>query len=273
MQRTTIYRRGAIVLLTMLLSLALLLPGTTFAQGNGRNSDRKTAVKEKVEKRKAEAKEKVSKKRESKEENSQEKRQERCLRRVTKLEMSMERIASQASRYIGIVDSKYARVQDFYDSGKLTVNNYDELNGAVMVAQEAAQVEVDALLELTVDIDCSDEDVAESIAAFSGSAKSVKTVLKDYRKALVALISKLRAEAAEQKVGESSEESDEDAAEGEEDGDSGESDVPDSTEPGEAGDDDGTGDGTGESPDGSTGDDGSNTSDNDGVNDPTTGGN
>lgn len=186
---------------------AMSIPLLASAQGRGQGGQPEE-VAERVNTRKQEAQERVAEKRESIEEKSQERRQEACERRVEKLDSTMDRIESQANRLLGVMNSFYLRVQGFYDSGQLTVANYDELDTAVSDAQANALTEIAALSELNVDVDCTDEEVAVSVGAFKNSASSAKESLRSYRAALVELISSMKAEAAAQSSDDSNDDSD-----------------------------------------------------------------
>jgi hypothetical protein len=195
---------GVILAALVFLATLLLLPHIASAQGSGNGTDQQDSVSDRVEERKAAARQRIEDKRAQVEEKTQAARQAACERREDTLEASMERVSTQAGRLLGVIDKIYDRVQGFYETGQLTVSNYDELNAAVTDAQQAAKVEIEALDELNVEIDCENPDVAGSVAAFRDSATAARQSLKDYRAALVALISSLRAEAAENKADDSS---------------------------------------------------------------------
>lgn len=197
----TVNIRTYIALLTgLILLIALLLPVVVGAQQENKERGRKADVAERVEGRKEKAEERVQEKRLTMETKTEERRQAACERRVEKLEKSMERITTQATRLLGVMDSFHEKVEGFYDKGQLTVSNYDELSANVDSARDAATTEIEALEELNEEIDCTDPEVVVNVSAFKGSANAAKEALREYRKSLVELISSMRSAAAEDKA-------------------------------------------------------------------------
>lgn len=196
MLRSMVLKRG-VVLFALLFAAALVLPIAVSAQDQDREGGQPAEVATRIAERRQAAKERISEQRENAETKSQEARQAACERRTEKLESAMDRLVAQATRLLGVMDSFHERVEGFYESGQLTVANYDELIGNVDVAQEAAYVEVAALLELNVDINCEEADVAAVVSAFRGSTQTAKDSLREYRRTLVELISAMRSEAAD----------------------------------------------------------------------------
>lgn len=188
-------RISGIIAVAILLLVTLLVPITAHAVSNGSKPEEVSA---RVAERKLEAKTSLEEKRANSELKIQEKRKEACEKRVSKLSSSMDRISTQATRLLGVMDDFYAKVQGFYESGQLTVANYDELNANVETAKANAELEISALGELNTDIDCNNPDVSSTISAFKGSTNAAKDSLKEYRKSLVALISALKSESASQ---------------------------------------------------------------------------
>ena len=187
------------LLVAVLLVAATALPAVVSAQSSERGADKAIEVQEKVKERKEKAQLSAEEKQTIREDKKTERIQVTCERRVAKIESSMRRITGLAERHLGVIDSFYERVQSFYDSGQITISNYDDLNAAVEEAQANAIVEIAALSELTVDIDCSDPEVVVDVRAYRGSLGQAKESLKTYRKSLVSLISSMRSAAAEDK--------------------------------------------------------------------------
>ncbi len=174
---------------------------TSEAKGNS------SKVKERVNERKQEAQQKIDDKRSQREEKTAEKTQAACERRLSKITSTMERLSSKADNLQGVIDSKYAKVQDFVTNKQLNDPDYDNLNAAVAEAQAASLVEIAALSELNVEIDCTDPEVTVSVSAFKDSASAAKESLRTYRQALVSLISSLRAAVADENNGDNSSDS------------------------------------------------------------------
>lgn len=202
-------RRSAASFLALALAGSLLVGVVTIAQG-GPPAD----VVTKIEEHREQAKQKISEKRENAQVKSAEKRQEACERRVSIIEDKLNRMDQHANRLLGVIDSFYTKVTGFYEKGQLTVSNYDELLAAVDEAKATASAEVAAMADLSVDIDCTDPEVAVVIGSFREATSSARTALKAYRAALVDLISAMRAAAAEENAGDDSASEDEDADDG-----------------------------------------------------------
>ncbi len=190
----TIIKVGLFTTAIVLASVALL-PAISSAQGRGNGKPEDVAAR--VAERKANAQTKIEEKRAEVDTKTQEQRKTVCEKKQAQAESAMNRVSAQATRLLGVMDKFYVRVQGFYDSGQLTDPDYDTLNDAVMSAQEAAVLEIAALAELDIDLDCDNPEVAVGVNAFKTSAGASKEALRSYRSALVDLISSLRAEAAE----------------------------------------------------------------------------
>lgn len=184
-----------------LLAVAVVLPAAAYAQGPPEDRGRPANITEKIEERRAQALQRLEEKRTNSQEKSQEKRKAACERRASKLDKHTNRLALRSDRHADVMDRFFERVQEFYDKGQLTVSNYDELEAAAVEAQEKARAEVDTLEGLKVEVDCNDPDVAATVIAFRTSTESARESLKDYRRALVELISSMRAAAAEENAG------------------------------------------------------------------------
>lgn len=125
-------------------------------------------------------------------------KQEVCERRQQQLTQVMPRLATGATSVKSAFDTIYSRVQGFYESGQLTVSNYDELKAEVDAAQAEAAVALAAVDSYEFELDCENANVGEQLDGFRTAVSSAKESLKAYRQALVNLISALRAEAAEE---------------------------------------------------------------------------
>lgn len=183
-------------------------------------SSRKTEVQEKIQQKRQEVIERQEARREAQGEKKEEQRVASCERNVSKLEKSMERLTGQAERHLSVISSFQTKVEEFYASGQLTVANYDDLHGAVLVAQEAASNNVAALSEVDVEVDCSDSEVATVVGLYRVVANDTRNTLKEYRRSLVDLISAMRAEAAESGDSESETENESEEAEQEQESES-----------------------------------------------------
>lgn len=162
----------------IVLAFALVTPG--FAQ-NGQ------AVRAQVAKQNAQ--ERVAEIRQKALEKKTQVREGICERRQDKLDSAIERLHTRSARLKTVIDTMYSRVQGFYESGQLTVENYDELKTAVDTASADADAAVSAVETFTITIDCQNIKLGEQLDSFRTAIDDTRTALKNYRKALVDLIS------------------------------------------------------------------------------------
>lgn len=201
------------ILLPLGLAVAFIAAGSAFAPASvyakqeKSNKDKQTEIREKVNQRKSEAKEKVEERRQTVKQQSKESRKDVCGKNKDKLTRSMSKVSEQATRHMETFDSIYERVQGFYESGKLTTADYDQLDQAATDAQSQAYAEIMSLEELAGEVDCDNPDVAASVTAFKDAAGGAKESLKQYRRSLVDLISSLKSAADEQAEDESDQDS------------------------------------------------------------------
>lgn len=120
-----------------------------------------------------------------------------CERRQSQLAKIVQQLLMGSERLLTAMDNVYERVKGFYANGQLTVADYEELNDAVAVAQTEAQGSVAALTE-EFEFDCDNPSLGDQVFAFRESVADTRQTLKDYQAQLVALISSLRAAAADE---------------------------------------------------------------------------
>ena len=119
-------------------------------------------------------------------------RQKSCEARKAGLIRRMSNAVAAAQRHKDVFDKIYTKVKDFHDTKNLNVSNYDSLVASVHAAQNDAAAKVAALKGLEVTVDCTQVDsLANSVSAFKQAVGASRDSLKDYRKALVALVSAL----------------------------------------------------------------------------------
>ncbi len=186
------------VLSAAVLPASVIAHGQATAQrGNGRSEqaqvtaeERREQVQQKRETRTAAIKERVD-------ERQAQVLQDVCERRETKLNALVPRLANQSTRVLSAIDGVYERVQGFYDSGQLTVVDYDEQNDAISEAQTEAQAAVEVATSYEFEFDCDNPSLGDQLFAFREAVTEARDALKTYRSELVGLISSLRAAAAE----------------------------------------------------------------------------
>lgn len=197
-------RRSIIVVIALFSLSVLSLPLVVVAQqpeGVGQNRSP-----ESVRGLSNESRERVDEIRNTKREEVQQKVAERqaqikadvCERRQEQLQRRIPQLATQSNRLLGVIDSMYERVETFYETGQLTVENYDELSRRVQAAQENAYGAIESVASYEFDLDCEDASAGDQAYAFRLSVGEARDSLKAYRSELVALISSLRSAAAEE---------------------------------------------------------------------------
>ncbi len=128
-------------------------------------------------------------------------KQDVCERRQEQLTKIMPRLATGAISVKTAIDTANERVQGFYDSGQLTVSNYEELKAKVDVAKTDSEVALEVVTSYQFELDCENANVGEQLDAYRASITEAKDSLKAYRVALVDLISAMRASVAESREG------------------------------------------------------------------------
>lgn len=121
-------------------------------------------------------------------------RQDRCEMRETRLQALLPKLANGATRHKAVIDKIYEHVTGFYASGQLTVQNYEELVNAIELAKADAEASLVAVDEYEFELDCEDPDTGEQLDAFRTAISDTRGSLKEYRKAVVELISSLQNE-------------------------------------------------------------------------------
>lgn len=119
-----------------------------------------------------------------------------CDARKDSIDNRITRTQSRAGSYKEKLDAIYVKVKTFHDSKNLTVTNYDQLVAAVDAAQADAAAKVAALKAVTTTIDCTSQNVADSLSAYKAALTATRDSLKTYRGTLVDLMKAVRQAAA-----------------------------------------------------------------------------
>ena len=122
-------------------------------------------------------------------------KQDRCEAHKTKLTERLPQLSQNVTTIKKVLDEKYAKVTAIYKSGKLSTANYDELDAVIKEKQEVAATAISELDPVATTIDCNDNGLGVVLDSFRASLCEVKTALKDYRIALVDMVSALNAAA------------------------------------------------------------------------------
>lgn len=185
------------------LSLAvLMLPAMASAQpgesgqvrgqeGRASAEERREAVEARRAERTADIEQRVT-------ERQAQVRQDVCERREDQMGEMIPRLSNQSSRIVGAIDGVHDRVQGFYESGQLTMNDYEAYNEAVEAARADAHASVEVVASYEFEFDCDNPSVGDQLFGFRETVAEARDSLKQYRSELVVLISSLRAEAAQQ---------------------------------------------------------------------------
>ena len=219
MKSIALKRFGLIAVAALLLS-TLAVPAVVGAQrGEGQmrgeearaaSEERRRSLEEAREARAAEIEDRVTERR-------AQVQAEVCERRQDQIDRMLPRLASQSTRLAANMDTIYERVQGFYESGQLTVPNFDELDEVVAASQTEVQASVEVVATYEFELDCDNPSLGDQMYGFRESVAEAREALKQYRSDLVTLISSLRAAAAEQAEVEPRDLDDEEGANGEND--------------------------------------------------------
>jgi hypothetical protein len=121
-----------------------------------------------------------------------------CERREQQLARIVPRLTTQSTRILEVVDGIHERVQGFYESGQLTVSNYENLNQNVFDAREQATAAIELVASNDFEVDCSATGLGDQLFVYRESIADARDALKAYRAELVVLISSLRSAAADE---------------------------------------------------------------------------
>ncbi len=194
-------KRISLAVIAALLVATLTLPVAAVAQ-RGEGQARAQSARQTAEERR----EAISDLREQRTEDIQRRvearraqvRSDVCERRQDQASQLVPRLANQTTRLLATIDGVHERVQGFYETGQLTVANYDDLNDSVLLAQADAQAAAEVVVNYEFEFDCENPSLGNQTFAFRSAVSEAREALKEYRAQLVTLISSLRAAAAEQ---------------------------------------------------------------------------
>lgn len=147
--------------------------------------ERAEQQKEAIEAKREEIKEKV-------EERKAEIDVERCERNQSKLESLMPRLSNSADVQTRVLDTMYERVVGFYETGQLSVDNYEELVAEIETQKMEAADALVILSETTVEINCEQKGLGGQLSEYREGIKVVRDEIREYRTALVNLIKAMK---------------------------------------------------------------------------------
>ncbi len=197
-------------MLAALLVLSTSMVAPVAAANPDRAEEIRTAAKERAEERKQKASDKIAEIKAEAEERRASIKQDVCENRKARVQNRITNLARSANNVKGVLDRMYDRVQGFYEDGQLTVSNYEALIDAIELAKAESEASLEALDSYEFTVDCANSTVAEQVDSYRAAAVLARQDLKDYRKALVDLISSLRSEHAKANQTEGSDDSSDD---------------------------------------------------------------
>lgn len=100
-----------------------------------------------------------------------------------------------AQNHLSVYNSVYSKVQAYATNKKVTSTEYQSLVTAANTQQANATQAVSALKSVAVNIDCTQQDPASSLATVKTAVDSTRTALQAYQQAIKAVISNLEAAA------------------------------------------------------------------------------
>lgn len=116
-----------------------------------------------------------------KEKRTEAEKQKACENRQDSIDNRSANFAAAAQRHLDVFNSIFAKVQAFHDNNNLNVANYDALVATAKTKQATAQQAVDVLKGLSIKIDCTTTDPANTVATLKAAVKNARTALHDYR--------------------------------------------------------------------------------------------
>jgi len=173
------------------------------------------AARERVEQAKEAAKAKVEQAKEAAKARQIALKQDRCEASKSKLTEKLPQLSQNVTTIKSVLDAKYAKVTAIYESGKLSAGNYTELDQIILEKQKVAEAAIEGLDPSTITIDCNNNGLGVQLDSYRASLNEVKAALKDYRTALVEMVSALNAAADKAEAEESKPANDTDTAGGE----------------------------------------------------------
>lgn len=193
-------KKTTISTLTTLAAIAFLVPTVVFAQsarGESRSDSAISQAKQAASDKVTNASDRATAIKNKAESTSLKVRVEVCEQRRSRLQTATKTMSQGATAVKTSLDAMYDRVVGFYDSGQLTVADYQTRINAIELAKQEATAAVEVLqARENADIDCTDAKTAARLEGDRLAGSEAKTQLKDYRTTLVDLVSAMQSAAA-----------------------------------------------------------------------------
>lgn len=185
--------------LSVLAAAVVLIPSVAFAQSANASTKAQEALdaaKEKASQAVENASDKAAEIKNKAESTALKVRQEVCEQKRTRLQTISQTMSQGATSVKNNLDTMYERVVTFYESGQLTVTDFQSYVDKIESAKQEATTSMEALQQReNSDIDCTDAKTAVRLEGDKLAGEGVKTALKQYRTELVNLISAMKAAA------------------------------------------------------------------------------
>lgn len=190
--------------LSVLAAAVVLVPSVAFAQTNAssRAQEALDAAKEKASQVVENASDKAAEIKNKAESTALKVRQEVCEQKRTRLQTISQTMSQGATSVKNNLDTMYQRVVAFYETGQLTVADFQSYVDKIEAAKQEVTTSMEALQQReNSDIDCADAKTAVRLQGDKLAGEGVKTALKQYRTELVNLISAMKSAAATSEEG------------------------------------------------------------------------
>jgi hypothetical protein len=110
-----------------------------------------------------------------------------CVSRSTAIKKVMTNGAEAGQRHMNFFGKSVERIQQFYESKKLTIANYDQLLASISAKKDAVQSALTALRAVPA-FDCSSDNPVGNVDDYKAKLAAVRNALKEYRSAIHALL-------------------------------------------------------------------------------------
>lgn len=122
--------------------------------------------------------------RQNKKLKSLEARQKACEARKASIMTRAENYERNADKHLGVFDKIYDKVLEFKETKNLDAENFTELKATVDAKKAAAETAIKALGDSSVEIDCTADDPATTVATLKTAVKTARAALHEYRVAI-----------------------------------------------------------------------------------------
>lgn len=127
-------------------------------------------------------------------------RKQICEVRSANIVSTMARALQQAEKHLATFDTILKRAQTFYTEKQLTVTNYDALLATVATKKAAAQNAIDTAKTAST-FSCGSDNPIGTVEAFRTNLKAIHQAVKEYRAAIIELLTAIKQAARAQEGG------------------------------------------------------------------------